>query len=278
MRRGINIRKKKRITLNEKNKKCLKFLAILIAIVIVCLAIYFYFIQNIFIKKNFEKDNSNFSSLNKNIPFSLNKIILFHSATAEPGTINQLLSLDISNYCDIGIYLNNIDTTNASIKSLFINNITISNPELGTPHLYKKSISDFGKCTYTEENIITEDFNFNIIEDNSNINYDNYEISSDGCAPISLGFYNKNVKEEFISDSNEILYNGTLLKDAMITEYSLNCTISFTINIITNTDEHYLCNINLDLPFENNNGSIYDTGYAIKEYTNAETSKFIRIK
>ena len=109
MRRGINIRKKKRIALNKSNKKSLKILSLLITILFICFVIYFSFIQDIFIQKNFEKDSIDFSTLNENIPFSLDRIILFSSATAVPDSVNQHLSLDISNYCDIGIYLNNSD-------------------------------------------------------------------------------------------------------------------------------------------------------------------------
>lgn len=278
MRRGINIRKKKRITLNKLNKKSLKILTMLILVLIVCTFIYFFFIQNIFIKKNFEKDNIKFSNLNENIPFSLNKIILFSSATADTDSVNQVLSLDISQYCDIGIYLNNIDKANVSIQSLYIDNITISSPELGTPCLYKKVVSDLGKCSYDEKNIISDRFDFNLIEPKSQIDYMNYELYSDGSIPISLGFYNKNIKEDFLTDAAEILYNGTLLKDSLIPQTSLNCTVSFAINIITQTNDHYMCNISFDIPFEDEEGSMYNTGYATKEITGIQTGNFIRIK
>ena len=78
MRRGINDRKKKRIIAKKINKKALTVISILSILIIICLVLYFFFIQNIFIKKNLEEDSSEFSSLNENIPFSLNKIILFH--------------------------------------------------------------------------------------------------------------------------------------------------------------------------------------------------------
>ena len=58
----------------------------------------------------------------------------------------------------------------------------------------------------------------------------------------------------------------------------MNCNVSFTINIITNTDEHYICNVYFDIPFEDEEGSIYDTGYSTKELKDNEVSKFIRVK
>lgn len=278
MRRGINVRKRKRILLQELNNKSLKLLLLLIGILLFCIIIYFSFIRSIIIQKNFEKDSINFSSLNESIPFSLNKIILFSSATAETDSVNQSLSLDISQYCDIGIYLNNTDKENTFIKSLYINDISISSPELGTPYLYKKRINDLGKCSFNEKNIINDEFYFNMIDYTSELNYNNYELLNDGSTPISLGFYNKDIKKGFITSDTQVSYNGTLLKNALITQTSLNCNVSFTINIITNKDEHYICNINFDIPFEDEEGSIYDTGYSTKEFKNNELSKFIRIK
>lgn len=278
MRRGINVRKRKRILLQELNNKSLKLLLLLIIILVVCIIIYFSFIQDIFIKRNFEKDNMNFSSLNENIPFSLNKIILFSSATAETDSVNQSLSLDISQYCDIGIYLNNTDKGNTFIKSLYINDISISSPELGIPCLYKKRINDLGRCSFNEENIINDEFYFNIIEYTETLNYANYELLNDGSTPISLGFYNKDIKKGFITSDTQISYNGTLLKSALIPQTSLNCNVSFTISIITNTDEHYICNVHFDIPFEDEEGSIYDTGYSTEELKSNEISKFIRVK
>ena len=278
MRRGINIRKKKKIILNEINRKSIKILSLLFILLILCIFIYLFFIQDILIKSNVEYDNSKFSSLNENIPFSLNKIVLFSSATAEAGTLNQLLSLDISQYCDIGIYLNKIKDENISISSLYIDNISISNPELGTTYLYKKIVTDLGKCTFTEDNIISDRLDFNVINTQDSINYENYNIYSDGSTPICLGFYNKNIRKNFISDNSEIIYDGTLLKDARIPLVSLNCNVSFKINIITNSNEHYICNVSFNIPFENNEETIYDIGHITKEYTSSETNTFIRIK
>lgn len=278
MRRGINIRKKKKIVLNELNKKGLRLLALSVAVLLICIVIYVFFVQDIFIKVNLEKDTLYFSSLNKSIPFSLSKIILFSSATAEAGSINQLLSLDISQYCDIGIYLNTLENKNISISSLYIDNINTSSPEFGTPYLYQKSITDLGKSSFNKDKIISNRFDFNVINLENEINYNNYEIYCDGSTPISLGFYNENVKTGFITEKSEILYNGALLKEAVIPLTSLNCNISFTINIITNSNEHYICNVNFDVPFEDKNGSIYEAGYITKEFNSNETNKFIRIK
>lgn len=278
MRRGLNNRKKRKLIMQKVNLKSLKLLLILFFILIVCLLIYFFFIQNAFIKNNLENDSLDFSTINENIPFSIRKIILFSSSTAEADSVNQLLSLNISQYCDIGIYINELEDDSISISSLYIDNISISTPEIGTPCLYKKSVKDLGKCSFDENNIIGNRLDFNIISSENTLNYENYELYDNATTPISLGFYNKNIKTNFLSSNSEILYNGTLLKDAAIPISSLNCDISFTINIITNLNEHYICNVAFDIPFEDENGSIYDNGYVTREFKTSETNKFIRIK
>lgn len=277
MRRGINIRKKKQIIMKETNKKILKIISILIFLIIICTTIYFSFFQDLSIKTNLEKDSMSFSESNENIPFSLKKLILFSSATAEGDSVNQQLCLNISQYCDIGIYLNKVQDENISILSLYIDNIVMPSPGIGTPYLYKKRISDLGKCSFDENNIINDTVSFNIIDSNTDLNYDNYELYSNGTSPISLGFYNKDIKINFFPDNPEIYYNGTLLKEASIPISSLKCSISFRINVITNSNEHYICNMNFDIPFEANNDLIYDAGHITKELNSTQLNKFIKL-
>lgn len=279
MRRGINNRKKKRIMLRKINSKSIKLLLFLVFVLIVCCVVYLFFIQNHFIKRNLEEETITLSTFNENIPFSIKKVILFSSVTAEATTVNQsVLNLDISQYCDIGIFLDELDEKNPSISSLYIDNIYITSPEIGSPFLYKKKIPDLGKCSFDKDSIINNRFDFNIVDSTDNLNYDNYEVYNSLSTPISLGFYNQNIKTNFLSDNTEISYNGTLLKEAMIPLSNLNCTVSFRINIVTNTNEHYICNASFEIPFNDENGSIYDTGYTIKELNTYQTNKFLRIK
>lgn len=277
--RRTNLRKKKRLIIKELNEKSLKIIFSLITIIILALIVYVFFIQNILIKNNFEKDNIEIANLNENIPFSVKKIILFSSATANTENINQsLLNLDISQYCDIGIYLDNSDVSRNIIQSLYIDNISISTPELGSPCLYKKKVTDLGKCSFDEKDIINQKLDFNIIDLNTDINYNNFELYSNASTPISIGFYNRNVKKDYLTDLKELVYNGTLLKKAAIPAKSLECNVSFAINIVTTSDEHYICNINFDVPLQDDDGSITDTGYATKEINTLNSYKFLRIK
>ena len=280
--RRLNTRKRNRINFNNLNDKTLKTITILVILLIIFVCIYFYFIKNIFINNNFEKHYTHTSSLNEETVFSLNKIVLFSSATANPKELNNSVwNLDISGYTDICVYLNNISNNNPSknvVKELYIDNMNITQPEYGTPCLYRKSLQDFGKCSFGEDKISSDRIDFNIIEKDITINYENNEIYNNLSTPITIGFYNKNIKTDFLNSDSQVEYNGKILKKATIPQTSISCNVSFDINIINELDEHYICNINFDIPFENNDSSIYEDGYITKEISNLENYKFWRLK
>ena len=280
--RRLSSRKRNKINLKNLNNKTLKITVSLIILLIIIICIYFYFIKNIFIRNNFEHHYTYTSSLNEETVFSLDKIVLFSSATVDTKELNNSVwNLDISGYTDICVYVNNVSNNNNSknvIKQLYIDNINISQPEYGTPCLYRKSLQYFGKCSFSEDKILSDRIDFNIVEKDSAINYENNEIYNNLSTPITLGFYNKNVKTNFLNSDSQVEYNGKILKKAAIPQTSINCNVSFDINIINELDEHYICNVNFDIPFEDNNSSIYEDGYITKEINNLENYKFFRLK
>ena len=280
MRRGINIRKKKRIIAKKTNSRALKLISILLILIFICSLSYIFFLRNYFNNKNFEEYNLLIANSNSSIPFSLNKIVLYSSSTASTVNSyndNSVQALDISQYCDISLYINN--DNNSIIKKLYIDNISISNSEIGTPYLYKKSLSDIEKCSYDSSKIITNQFQYNIISKDLPIDYENYELYSDGSTPITIGFFNENIKSNYLLTEEEIKNSISFLKDAHIPLSSINCSISFVLNIITVKDEHYICNINISIQFENKDGaSIYNAGFVTNEISSDKLSKFIKIE
>lgn len=280
--RRINTRKRNKFNIKVLNTKTIKIISILVILLILLFFVYFYFIRNIFIKRNFEKEYTSISSLNEETIFSLNKILLFSSATANTRNLsNSVWNLDVSQFTDICVYINNISSNDEQkniIKELYLDNFSISKTEYGTPCLYRKNIKDFGICSYQENTIVSDRLDFNIVSMGTDINYLNNEIYNDLSTPISLGFYNKDIKTDFLYSNSLIEYNGKILKDASIPKTSINCNISFNINIINNLDEKYLCTVNIDIPFESNNSSIYEDGYITKEITNLDNYKFLRVK
>ena len=214
--------------------------------------------------------------------FSLNKIVLFSSATVDAKELNNAVwNLNISQYTDIAIYLNNSPNSNSNkntVKEFYINNISITPTEYGTPCLYKKSKTDFGRSSYSDENKINDNFYFNIESDIANINNSNNSIDKNLSSPLILGFYNKDVKTNFLYSEQQIEYNGKILKRASIPMRSIKANVSFDINIINDANEHYICNVGFEIPFENDNSSIYEDGYITKEINNLDNYKFLRIK
>lgn len=280
--RRLSSRKRNKIEFKKLNQKTIRIISILAVFIIILVIAYLYFFQNIFIKNNFENEYTYLSELNEETVFSLNKIVIFSSATAEPKEVNNSVwNLDISQYSDIAIYLNNIENNQSGkniITELYIDNIVISKTEYGTPCLYEKSLNDFGKSTFSEEQIISDRFDFNVLNPNAEIEDSSNTIYNNLSNPITLGFYNKNVKENFLNSDSIIEYNGKILKKASIPQTSIKCNISFYIHITNALDEQYICNVNIEIPFESEDNSIYEDGYIIKELNNLENYKFLRIK
>lgn len=281
--RRTNTRKRNKINFKTLNKKSLKIIYFLLFLLFILFLIYSHFIKNIFIKQKFEKEYTSISDLNNETVFSLNKITLFSSASVDTKELNNSVwTLDISQYTDICIYINNIaNKQNQSkniVKELYIDNIIISDTEYGTPCLYRKTINDFGKCSFTSDNVISEKLNFNIISTDKQINYSNNETYDDLSTPLTVGYYNNGIKTDFLYSKSSIEYNGKILRDANIPQTSIKCQISFRINIINELNETYIYTVSIDIPFEYKNESIYKDGHITKEITNLDNHKFLRMK
>ena len=280
--RRTNTRKRNKINIRNLDEKTLALIGILSIIIIVIIIIFFHYIKNIIIKYKFEKDSTYVSELNEDTVFSLDKIVLFSSATVKTNDIkNSVWDLDISEYSDICIYLKNIPNYNIlknSVKELYIDNINISETEIGTQYLYTKTIQDFGKCSFDENKVISDRIDFNIIDSDSAANYSNNEILDNLSNPIVLGYYNKNLKTNYLNSNTQINYNGKILKDAKIPKTSIECNVSFDMHIINELGEEYICNINFYIPIENEKSSIYTDGYITAELNNLDDYKFLRLK
>ena len=280
--RRKNIRKRNKINFKNLDKKAISVIIVLSIFVIFLIFIIVFFVQNTIINKSFEKDYSVSAALNEDNPFSLNKLVIFSSATVDTKEVNNSVwNLDISQFADICIYLNNTPNDNTlknTVKKLYIDNINISKTELGTTFLYQKSIQDFGKSTFEDNKIFKDKIDFNLVNTDETANYSNNEIFNNLSNPILVGFYNKNIKTNFLNSNSELDHSGRILKEAKIPQQSIECNISFDINITNELDEEYICNVNFNIPFENDTKTVYEDGYITKELTNLENYKFLRLK
>ena len=226
-------------------------------------------------KRIYSEEAEQFVAENENPVFKIDKIILYSSANAVDNSNGELKSLDISQFTDIEIFINNKTkseeiTAENTINELFIDNIKIeSNSENGEKIFNYKNPLNCGK--YTEiENWINDGILFNVVnsnEKNREANYDENIFYTDCSNPISLGYINKNILTncEVNSNNASISFDGSILADAGINLEELNTKITFTIHIVNNFNEKFICNVKIenDLTAEDGEDSIY-SGYLMK--------------
>lgn len=257
------------------------FLLLLLTILFILSGTVYAEIMNRF---SFQESVLYISELNSKTVFSLDKILIFSSASADHNNVinKALWDINISQFADIAIYLNNnskdgLNATN-TINSLYIDNISYSEaPTLGTPNLFYKDVNTFGKYEYLENNLISNNLNFEIVKDS--INYESPQLYIDCSSPICFTYINKDVKSNVIiaDTNNALIYDGSLLKRANIAISNLSSSFSFDIHIINNLNQHFVCNVYIKVPLQNNDSDIYN-GYIKQELSNLSMYQFYRIK
>ena len=121
--------------------------AILIILIFVVFLLYYHFVLSRAINKNkFANEMIAISDNNENSIFSVQKILLYSSATAIDNSINNSLqNMSICQYSDISIYIDNLSyiselTDENTVKELYVDNIVISsNSDVGTKTLNYKN-------------------------------------------------------------------------------------------------------------------------------------------
>jgi hypothetical protein len=200
--------------------------------------------------------------------FTVDKIVFFSSCSAT-SNINSNTTTTINNlsqYTDIAIFINN-DNNELSLentfKSVSIKDISFySTPNLGTPKLYYKSLTSFATPNIVEDNLIDSSLDFSVSSEDE-IDYNNPILFNNCANPITLGYVNTNVIDNYTVDnaSSSISYDGSLLKKCNVLLNDINCSFSFTIYIENNLGQKFRCPIYITIPFENTSSSIYDGSY-----------------
>lgn len=269
----------------EEKKKFIIKLTILLVIFIICVFIGIYMLKVYLVNKDFSESIAEISRLNTETIFSIDRIYMYSSADAKSNETNKpIWDLDIFQYTDIALYINNREEEGISyentIKSLTIDNIKFNGLETGTASLYYKNVNEFGKLNIVEENKIGDSLEFNIVN-SGDADYAKPTLYSNCQNPITLEYVNSNMKEETkISDiSSPLVYDGSLLKKGGILLNNIECTISFRITIVNYYNQKFIATAYIDIPLEDtfNNTSIYD-GKMIKNIENTNIIKFIRVE
>lgn len=281
--------KKKTLIIEDKNaeyrKKLYIKLAITIVLIILCIMLITSTIRVYIVNKEFANNMSEIAKLNSKTVFSIDRIYLYSSADAKSKETNKpIWDLDIYQYTDIALFINNRDNEGISyentIKDLTIDNVKFNGLEAGNPKLYYKNVNDFAKLDIANENEIKDSMQFNVIN-SGDADYTKPTIYSNCQNPITLEYVNFNMKEETkISDiSTPLTYDGSLLKKAGISLSTIKCTLSFRVTIVNNYNQKYVATVYIDIPIEDSfsNTNIYD-GKIIKNIENTNIVKFVRVE
>lgn len=281
--------KKKTLIIEDKNaeyrKKLYIKLAITIVLIILCIMLITSTIRVYIVNKEFANNMSEIAKLNSKTVFSIDRIYLYSSADAKSKETNKpIWDLDIYQYTDIALFINNRDSEGISyentIKDLTIDNVKFNGLEAGNPKLYYKNVNDFAKLDIANENEIKDSMQFNVIN-SGDADYTKATIYSNCQNPITLEYVNFNMKEETkISDiSTPLTYDGSLLKKAGISLSTIKCTLSFRVTIVNNYNQKYVATVYIDIPIEDSfsNTNIYG-GKIIKNIENTNIVKFVRVE
>ena len=177
-----------------KNEKTI-FTIFIILLLILAFLYYHFIFYNIYARNAFANDAVKISSENEEPIFTVQRILLYSSATAIDNTKEQSLeNISISQFTDIAIYIDNMAsiselTDENTIKELYIDDIEItSNVENGDRYINYKSPLNFGEykeLEKTSDNRIDFDI-VNTNSENENNTYSEPTFFTDCSNPISI--------------------------------------------------------------------------------------------
>ena len=255
-----------------------------ICILLLCVLSFLYYdliFRTSYAKDEFSNQVEKIAEQNENPIFKIQKILIYSSANAIDKSENESLQdLSILQYSDIAITLDNTSTvydlTNENtVKQLYIDNISISTgSDKGYQYVNYKSALDFAK--YKEIKELDDDkIEYNIVstnDENNNTNYETPTFYADCSNPITLEYMNQDIITNYAasSDSNTISFNGKVLQEAGIDLNEINYSLNFTIHIVNNLNEEFICPVRLQVDLNGNDGGIYK-GY---KYDNTSVSGY----
>ena len=166
-------------------------------------------------------------------------------------------------------------TNENTIKKLYIDNISITTgSSKGHQYVTYKNALDFAKYKKIQEtkNDKIEYKIVNTNDENNNQDYSNPTFYTDCSNPLTLEYMNEDILTNYSasSDSNTISFNGKVLQEANVNLKDINYTLNFTINLVNNANEKFICPVRLKVDLSGNDGGIYK-GY---KYDNTSVSGY----
>lgn len=249
------------MNIDLKNKK---FITIIILIIILGIILYTYF-RIIYMYRNnniFVKEALNLAEEIKNPIFKIEKILIYSDVNIEDLSIEQNLSnINISQFTDFAIYINNKLRTDElseenTINKIYIDNIKVTKTPFGNQKIFYKSINDLCKYKQIEQDVNKIDYivahtnneKENIVQANT--------FYTDCSEPAIMSYVNENImKNKDISDTKEKLsLDGSILKFLNLDLKDLAYEITFTVNIENNLGEKFYCNMKMNVNLNSNEG------------------------
>ena len=227
------------------------------------------------LRTRYAEESVEFVENNNNPVFKIGQIILFSSANATDNSDGKLKNIDISQFTDMAIYIDNKGkvkeiTPENTINEIYIDNIKIEGASnMGEKIFNYKNPKNIGKyvdlSNWQQDGILFSVLNTN--PKNDLANYDEPIFYTDCSNPISLGLINKNILTncEVSEETGSITFDGSILRGANVNLKDLKTKVSFTINVTNNYNEKYACNVELDIDLESENQEIY-SGYLVKMF------------
>lgn len=273
----------------NKKTKIIQLLMSILAIILLIVVIFSYrYIYNREKAKNiYAEEAEKFAIENASPIFKIKKIILYSSAnTTDNSENNELKSLDISQFTDIEIYIDNKSNISEITAENTVNSLVIDDIEINSNDYSGEKIFNYKNPNYCGQYIELENYTddsivFKVNTNNTQNEFSNYDENvfyTDCSNPISLGFINKNIiTNASITNTGALSLDGSILKLANVDLDKIATTIEFTIHLTNNYNESFLCTVKIDnnLQKEATNENIY-SGYLMQVINCGDEYTFIK--
>ena len=265
-----------------KHEKLL--LAVLIILLILSILGYAYIFYTSYARDEFFQTSLKIANQNQNSVFRISRILLYSSGNAIDNSYNKSLqNLSICQYTDIALtidntsYISDLTTTN-TVKELYIDNIEITtNAQKGSPYLNYKDLNSFAtfKLLDVPEN---GRIDFNIIntnEQNESADYSTPTFYADCSNPISLGYINRDIVENFSVDDqvNSLSFNGKLLGQAGVNLDEISYVLNFDIHIKNYDDDNFTYHATINVNLNDSDGTL-NSGYLYESRNTTTGSEY----
>lgn len=265
-----------------KHEKLL--LAVLIILLILSILGYAYIFYTSYARDEFFQTSLKIANQNQNSVFRISRILLYSSGNAIDNSYNKSLqNLSICQYTDIAItidntsYISDLTTTN-TVKELYIDNIEITtNAQKGSPCLNYKDLNSFATFNLLD---VPENgrIDFNIIhtnEQNESADYSTPTFYADCSNPISLGYINRDIVENFSVDDqvNSLSFNGKLLGQAGVNLDEISYVLNFDIHIKNYDDDNFTYHATINVNLNDSDGTL-NSGYLYESRNTTTGSEY----